>query len=1059
MTRKVWTFFLLSLFVVFVASTAFAAKADKAAAGIDPSQVRPIENLPLAGTIEHDAWLAKNSTPGATMGFTGPEDRFVGQKIGSTWYDYQHNGSMGRNIAQGSDARIHFAWMHKFNSGGVRSIFYNSAVFSGGAWVTSEDTNGTSISGTNGGYCNIGTWNDLGVPHWHEGPTENSYSIYTGIDFGSGSGAFQTSAAPVGATCTGHTTDGDDGPGNYLWPIGAVDVGFASDPRFHAVGHESTTNTFQSFVYFQGNGNPTNWGSCGHFVDSVSDIAGIVRQDPNSDDVCIAWIKPREYGANGNQYNNDVVYVESNDGGVNWPTPGTYTNLTNHVDTDLERPYCNLTGIYTADGCLHIGWDSPGYYDADGTISIAPCKLYHWDDCNDCISLIIDADNAQTCAPGAWNRNVTKQNFSECDGKLYCTYTYFLGDSDDGTTDCSAGGWANGEIYAQASSTGGETWGPPVNLTSTPDNNCASNDCESEHWSSTIMYADSLYTFYTGDTDAGGVVQSEGAWTESPMMFMVNPCFDMAAYVDLSATPSRFYYPMNVPTNTAKDTFFVLQNAGNIAASWTHSITYASGSGWINLPVGSGTVGAGCNNSETINATFTGPSTEGLYEATININFSKGVQDVDVELYVFDEFCLPENVRLRTSANLVGVSQVSRSANQVGDAGFAWFADTTNYLFDGSLIIGNSGTGQWDFDLFHTLADEPPSNGTNPWGRLYTNDCNPVVDTSTAGSYRFMSGTGLNHDSTIAFDVAWYADWFPDTNDFYVMHVDMYAGPKFDSLPNDGAPINNLVIGYGTDWDVPSDTGSDNRGFVDAAEQTVYQQGLYAGSANDHDQRFGGTAYRGHTGDNADAAGGIVWDNPRYIYVVSGYHVDTLQNRLPGLTSWDVDIPDSSAAGDDLNCIVVVDNNATIDATNHIEFNIILWAINPHETGSGTYAQILDKAEAFICGNGISPDADYCGGGLCGSDPLVNCKPGDANGDGTANISDAVYLITYIFGGGSAPHPWSKCSGDANGDCTANISDAVYLITYIFGGGTAPVSCETFEGSCADPGIHNPGPW
>ena len=63
--------------------------------------------------------------------------------------------------------------------------------------------------------------------------------------------------------------------------------------------------------------------------------------------------------------------------------------------------------------------------------------------------------------------------------------------------------------------------------------------------------------------------------------------------------------------------------------------------------------------------------------------------------------------------------------------------------------------------------------------------------------------------------------------------------------------------------------------------------------------------------------------------------------------------------------------------------------------------------------------------------------PGDANNDGQANISDAVYLIAYIFSGG--PAPVQLAAGDANGDCTVNISDAVYLIAYIFGGGPAPV--------------------
>lgn len=62
--------------------------------------------------------------------------------------------------------------------------------------------------------------------------------------------------------------------------------------------------------------------------------------------------------------------------------------------------------------------------------------------------------------------------------------------------------------------------------------------------------------------------------------------------------------------------------------------------------------------------------------------------------------------------------------------------------------------------------------------------------------------------------------------------------------------------------------------------------------------------------------------------------------------------------------------------------------------------------------------------------------PGDANGDSTVNISDAVFLIAYIFASGTAPNPLS--AGDANCDSAVNISDAVYLIAYIFSGGPTP---------------------
>jgi hypothetical protein len=74
---------------------------------------------------------------------------------------------------------------------------------------------------------------------------------------------------------------------------------------------------------------------------------------------------------------------------------------------------------------------------------------------------------------------------------------------------------------------------------------------------------------------------------------------------------------------------------------------------------------------------------------------------------------------------------------------------------------------------------------------------------------------------------------------------------------------------------------------------------------------------------------------------------------------------------------------------------------------------------------------------------VSGCSCGDANDDGGVDISDAVFLIAYIFSGGAAPGPCT-CSGtgnemgDANGDGTVDISDAVYLISYIFSGGAAP---------------------
>ncbi len=70
-------------------------------------------------------------------------------------------------------------------------------------------------------------------------------------------------------------------------------------------------------------------------------------------------------------------------------------------------------------------------------------------------------------------------------------------------------------------------------------------------------------------------------------------------------------------------------------------------------------------------------------------------------------------------------------------------------------------------------------------------------------------------------------------------------------------------------------------------------------------------------------------------------------------------------------------------------------------------------------------------------------KCGDANDDGAINVSDAVFVINYVFiPDAAAPEP--VCVADANGDGAINVSDAVWIINYVFLGGPLPVEycCE-----------------
>jgi hypothetical protein len=78
--------------------------------------------------------------------------------------------------------------------------------------------------------------------------------------------------------------------------------------------------------------------------------------------------------------------------------------------------------------------------------------------------------------------------------------------------------------------------------------------------------------------------------------------------------------------------------------------------------------------------------------------------------------------------------------------------------------------------------------------------------------------------------------------------------------------------------------------------------------------------------------------------------------------------------------------------------------------------------------------------------PQIGGTCGDVNGNGGITSADIIYLVNYVFKGGSAPTP--SWTGDANGDGQVTSADIIYLVNYVFKGGPAP-NCN--EVLCCDP--------
>jgi hypothetical protein len=1048
MARKISAIIVLLLFAAMLMSApAFAAKA--ATQKHLSARAQEIQNMPAAKIVGGEMVqpqtesVKPSSGYSTTLGFNAAPANAI--QIGTTYMDYQSNGSIGEQIVEGG------GWTHSTfmkldgPSFAGRKVSYVA--------VKNDFTDTTFVDDVDGvagaGYCDIGydaTGTGAAVLGYHN--VAGGFASKATRDFGFAIGSFTPFAFPnhagadlayppaVCGNITSGTSEPDGGPiGStspvYIWPTIATDVDPVSGQGivhvFAIESPSSTSDNEQSVVYYKSNpgiSGPAD-DSCGMWVDSAWNISQVVAADPLTDNVALAWTKPtagNDRSATLNaQENMDVWYMTSSDAGDTWNAP---VNLTQYTGSDLERAYTDLSAIYTSDGCLHIAWNTSYWDSAQGGLQdFMVGKIRHWDDCNQCITLAIDASNVNTDQDGsrAWAHNVSRLNLSECQSGfgdlLYLTYARTLNSTAE--PHLSHDNFALYDVWAQASSTGGQTWGPPVNLTNTGSaNGCgASGDCDDAYWNSSARYvADSLRIWYIDDKDAGGIAQTEGNWTDNPVMNFAYACFDMDSYVSLGATPSQFTYPFHVAPSASRTEDVTLTNSGNAGATWSASVS----DGWMSIVgASSGSCPAGCTNTSQFQVQFTGPATEGLYSGTIDVTYSdpaRGSQaalSIPVDLYVFNNFYLPEDADIRTSQQRMNVNQASEIADGVAGKSFSYFADTTDYIFDGTLFMG-TGPNDLTYSTYGGGGNISLPTASNPFGFLYAAVPSMSVDSNSFASYRYAMGKGYNRDSSLEFSVEWYAPKHPDTADVYIGSFALYKGPN-----NPTGTVSNLAVGYYCDWDVPSDSG--NVGGVDATRQLLWQR---AAPYPPDENRWGGdAAYRD---DGQKAVGGFILRNPVYIYPNAGFENDTLWNwiSLTGQNDYYTPPPDTV---DDMSAALLIYKGASIDgsANDTLKFCVILAGQRNAATVSGIQGAI-DKGIAFMCAHGILPGAAAC----------QSCKCGDADGSGGFSIGDAVYIINYIFGGGPAPNP--LCLGDADGSGGISIGDAVYLINYIFGGGPAP---------------------
>jgi agmatine/peptidylarginine deiminase len=165
---------------------------------------------------------------------------------------------------------------------------------------------------------------------------------------------------------------------------------------------------------------------------------------------------------------------------------------------------------------------------------------------------------------------------------------------------------------------------------------------------------------------------------------------------------------------------------------------------------------------------------------------------------------------------------------------------------------------------------------------------------------------------------------------------------------------------------------------------------------------------------------------------------------LVEITVNDVNLPPSIVAPDTLLCRtdswfayypVVVDPDDTTHAISYTGYPMWLSELADSLVGTAPSQREIDDFRVIVTDGATFDSADVV---------VVVYQCGDADGsagDPAVDIDDVVYLINYIFAGGTPPDPIEAADVDCSGGSVpVDIDDVVYLITFIFSSGPAPCS-------------------
>ncbi len=1077
---------------ILLAASVFAAEEPYVRAKDRPAI--PLKHAPVYGFNGNEIgqFTLKGPSPSA-LGIVATAA--VGNQIGSTAYDYQHNGTMGHQVEHRLTSFIHFDWMDQpdFIIPGDRGSQVQSYDLTGCSF--SFDPGGKRASVDYSGYVNIDA--DIGgcaIPVAHEGDPLEPRAFW---DFCAGApvGLFSSDAP---SDIYGYYQNGGTGPGNEnVWPICDWQIGTQNVLHFVCAESGGEAGDPQTISYYRrvgayGTGAGT-W-SAQRLIDTVMTITPIVASSMVSDKVAIAWGAPTDEirdtpGEFDSQYQNDVWVAFAFDQGASWVTDQANGSIGHEVDMGsipgqniTQFPlnssynfYTDLAALIGTDDLLHVvfscrQWDVT---DTDTLLFRRNSIIYHWSEDHPVLRQVAKADwdTGGACAAHGWGSDLAKISISECEGRLYCLYTQF-GNADAPCEDKSDENFMNGELYMAVSPDRGLNWDRGQNLTNTPTPGCAAGDCESDYWASMARFGrvqlgncpdeglvdgqQYLDILYINDRHAGGIPQEEGQWTTNPVMWLATPCRDVVVeplytddagpgYGECYADELFYVLPGESETKT-----LTMSNPGLANNNYVISFNYtAPYSNWITITAGnqSGVLPSG-NVPVAVDFDFTDPGvpTPGVAYAEIVVTHDavNSPRIIPVCLVVVEDEIPPtqsetpttETKALRVYNNgRLGNNTPGESMDFIDDCDtFNVNTNSSIYLYDGGPYVSYVRDGDTvRFSPYSsTIFDD---NGFRPAALLETDDSSP--------DFTLISTKFYTADTAMGMTVEYYIPKLSgDTSQFVIVSKKLYN--------LSGTTLPGVVFGEFIDWDVPSDSGSNNGSDFSIDDKVIYQFGAEynqddsteAFCPQESNDRAGAVFFL--SDDAAMPKSAQTIDNPTWVYTTGPFGQDA---PLPAAALYQKMVTDegysvySSTAPEslytDLSTLITygVYDLAPEDT---ITVTKALWTTKELDPAKGTAAISPAAARAiiiwFYC---TFVAADPLNDPLCSGNPNCCNVAGDANNDGSVNVGDGVYIINYVFKGGPAP----ICSqeGDANADSNINVGDGVYIINFVFKGGPAPI--------------------